>query len=847
MKWKILLVFFYCVCVKAQNIEKEIYKALDDFSVNKNEKNLQILEEKEEEFVTKLVTQEEQLAFVILQCNKGYYLKENNKLEEAIFTYEKAWKRFSEKKLSNYNIIEYCLKPLGNLYTKTKDYTNAENSIKYYTFLAEKKGDVAQELSGIINLSKMYQTIGSHELVVKLIEIALKNKKISKEQKQKIEAIKITSLIFLNKKGSLSLFKQTAFFTEQSKENKYYTHYKIALKNKDYKEAFRNFYLVKNHSIKKEYSRREKAKILVEEAQLCFLLKNNKKAKESLNKALRVFFPNKKNVIEEMLFAENTFIDVFDLYALLEFDEEKAIDNYLKSFYVANMLEKRLTSQESKIIHQVEKRSRSEKCIELLLNKYKNTLNENYLRRAFLFAESGKSNILKEKESKKRLLKKYRNDSLLLREEKLTKKKEKLTSQLIKEQLTKSRASVIHQFNKQLNNISINLKELHLKIEKKYSLSKNNLIQSLQNKLTKNTMLIEYFYGEQAIYQFVITKASIKVNEIDINIEKQVLDYVRFFNSSSRINNNINKFSTQAFSVYKALKFNEALSYENVYLITDGLLNFIPFETLLIEQTNEEVFSKMPFVVKNQNIVYNSSSEFYLKEEELVEKSKLLGVFPVFLKTNSELKYSIDEAEYVNKIKNSTILMKEEAKKDFFLGKVTQYNMLHFSTHASSGDFVKPACLQFYDKELTLNELYSLNLTTKLVVLSACETGVGKLEKGEGAMSIARGFRYAGAENVLFTLWKINDKATSILMKTFYEYYDKYQSVSYANQQSKIEYLKNENIVNSKKSPYYWGSFVYYGTGSQSEISNNSILYVLTVFFSLIVIYLSFKYIKRQK
>ena len=78
-------------------------------------------------------------------------------------------------------------------------------------------------------------------------------------------------------------------------------------------------------------------------------------------------------------------------------------------------------------------------------------------------------------------------------------------------------------------------------------------------------------------------------------------------------------------------------------------------------------------------------------------------------------------------------------------------------------------------------------------------------------MSVARGFQYAGAQNVLFSLWEINDFTTAEIMCNFYENCNKNESYFNANYNSKINFLENKNISNLKKSPYYWAAFVYYG------------------------------------
>ena len=108
--------------------------------------------------------------------------------------------------------------------------------------------------------------------------------------------------------------------------------------------------------------------------------------------------------------------------------------------------------------------------------------------------------------------------------------------------------------------------------------------------------------------------------------------------------------------------------------------------------------------------------------------------------------------------------------------------------------------------------MYNLNINTNLVVLSACETGLGKFYKGEGAMSVARGFQYAGAQNLLFSLWKVNDFTTSKLMENFYNNIYNKKSYFQSITDAKREFLNDNTISNAKKSPYYWAPFVYYGS-----------------------------------
>ena len=777
---KLSLIFFLIYGTTfSQNLEEAIYSATETFISNTNNASLKLLSEQESTFKKQVKSKDEQLALVFLQCHKGYYLEQNAQLKNAIITFENALTRFKINelsKLSDFDIIESCLIPLGNLYTKTGDYTNAENIIKQYIFLAEKSNHIKHQASGVINLAILYQTIGKHETALKLTSGYLNKQNLNKHQKQKITQLNTDSQIALNIINNVSDIPKT---THNNTYNRYRSHYTIQLQNGNYTEALKAFNNAKTHIYEDSLSRRELAKLYLEEAQLNKLLNHLNKAKNSLDLAIKTLLPNTNSIElldKNSLYPENTFIDIFDLCAVLQEDYKLALNYYNLSFYVSRLLENNWTSQENKISNQAANRIRSEKCIDIIFNAYQSTKNDTLLFTAFQYAELNKSVILKERSIKKTLLHQHPNDSLLLKEAHLLKEQEEITNRLINEQLGKSQASIITTLSSDLNAVSIKLKLLKEAINKKYPELEDAifLVDDVQNKLLKDdAVLVEYFYGKRNIYQFIIYNDGINLSRINLDeaTKKHITDFIHLFDHASIINNDISKFTTTAFALYNVLNLAKIASFKNTIIIPDGLLNFIPFEALLTSKTNTTNFSKMPFVVQKQHIVYNTSTAFYLKKEERNSTNNLLGFFPVFEKTKNSLIYSIDEANVIKKEMPSHLFLKDKATKKAFIKNSSDYSILHLSTHASSGDFSTPANIEFYKDTMYLNELYSLHLNTNLVVLSACETGIGKLYKGEGPMSIARGFQYAGAQNVLFSLWQINDLSTSQIMQSFYKNY----------------------------------------------------------------------------
>ena len=152
---------------------------------------------------------------------------------------------------------------------------------------------------------------------------------------------------------------------------------------------------------------------------------------------------------------------------------------------------------------------------------------------------------------------------------------------------------------------------------------------------------------------------------------------------------------------------------------------------------------------------------------------------------------------------------------DFKTASLGEYDIIHFATHGEVNES-QPNLSRIFlspDKEdndgfLYSSEIYNLNLNADLVTLSACETGLGKVAKGEGIIGLSRSLKYAGSKNLIVSLWKVADQSTSDLMISFYEKQQAEKS-SYANalRQAKLSLLYSSNF----KEPYYWAPFILIG------------------------------------
>jgi CHAT domain-containing protein len=150
------------------------------------------------------------------------------------------------------------------------------------------------------------------------------------------------------------------------------------------------------------------------------------------------------------------------------------------------------------------------------------------------------------------------------------------------------------------------------------------------------------------------------------------------------------------------------------------------------------------------------------------------------------------------------------------------------------------------DRELYAYEIYNLNLDAGLVVLSACETGIGRNQVGEGVLSIARAFTYAGCPSVVMSLWDVRDIFTSDIMTVFYETLNQEQSVSGSLRNAKLQFLEKSDMFTAH--PANWAAFVVNGQDLVFENDSNARywFYLIAVSFLLVLIGLMLRYMQKR-
>lgn len=822
--------------------EDRIYYAIDAFVADPNPENLEKLAANEKTFRPK--TRPEWLALVILKCNKAYYQHQFGQSHKAIGSYEEAWQLYVRYRLSGYDIGESCLKPLGNLYTLVGDYENAENVIKQYYYLASLEQDPEQKFAALLNLSNAYHYSGKHGQAITLLHKTISTETLTPTQKGMLWTnLANNYLASGDKKLAIRAYENSIRLLKNTKEEK-------TLAN-----ALRNMALITNdldlfararqRLLRTHNTSRELAKLYFDQA---FLFDQNGKQEQAQQALHQVFgtllvgysplaLPKK-----ESLYAETLLLDALDLQAAIFVSNdqpEKAIESYRLAFHVENLFEALLVYENSKIIHQDKNRSRTEKCLALYYALFRQKKNTRYAEAAFLLAEQTKSAVLMQtvlssknrSRDEKRIAAQLRNCAVAILKEQqkgnnadIAKINEAIQKQNRLMLLLKSKTTAPALTN------GWSIKDLHVLLEK------------------QNAVMAAYFFGREKLFLFTVDHRKIRLDFLGSSkqLKPQLIRFIGQFSDPGTISDDPLAYNERAHALYKALHLPRKENAPNLVIVPDGLLSFLPFEALVTHKTATPDFAKMNYLLHDFATAYSNSAGFYMNQAPFKQgKASVLGVFPLFENTALELAFSKKELETLKTQFAGKYLSGRQATFANFEAAARNYSVLHLSTHAAAGDVDVPASIRFFDREVLYAELYDLSLQPDLVVLSACETGIGRLYKSEGAMSVARGFQSAGAQNLLFSLWRVNDYTTSACMENFYKNLKDGSAYFEANHRAKLDFLNDKSIPNVKKSPYYWSAFVYYGTLEARDTGYN--LTWIWVFLGIFGLLLLWRLPKKRK
>lgn len=411
-------------------------------------------------------------------------------------------------------------------------------------------------------------------------------------------------------------------------------------------------------------------------------------------------------------------------------------------------------------------------------------------------------------------------------------------------------------------------------IEKEYASSDNDLLSKdvsiksvrADHQLTAQKALVEYFVGDSVIFVVGLSgeKASFHRIKKDQKLNEALSGFLGEVNTKpnlAELEAHLKNFGETAFTLYQSLLkpvLDDLGDISEMIIVPDDILSRVPFEMLISDWSgNETSFKELNYLLKSVKVSHLLSSKVSFNElaqsqgkgmlgfgyagEGIVDERAEMGGLPGALKEINFLKSNFSGDYFMGK----------EGTKRQFLKKAGDYDVIHLALHGKSDSVNRyNSALVFNgdsDYYMTSTDLYRTRLKSKLAVLSACETGIGKISEGEGSFSIARGFAIAGVPAIVTTLWKVNDEAGATITQQFYRNLQSGNQKDEALRQAKLKYLATSDNLTS--SPFYWGSYILIGDTSTIKLKEKARLpwyWILVAFLILSALGLGLRRLSRK-
>ncbi|MGM0581951.1 MAG: CHAT domain-containing protein [Bacteroidota bacterium] len=352
-------------------------------------------------------------------------------------------------------------------------------------------------------------------------------------------------------------------------------------------------------------------------------------------------------------------------------------------------------------------------------------------------------------------------------------------------------------------------------------------VKDVQKNLKSGEAIYEYSMAPKTneIYLYQITKDKFSFRRIYFRDE--VIKYIKAYRNTM-VYNLQGSFKDVSYSLFEFL-FPKGIDSDinKLIIVPDGELSTIPFDALIQDDTELQdlAFYELDYLIKDYEINYAYVASLFNNKLDKEYKNESLIVSPVeFGEGIASLPSSEEEAEHFktwckqHQININAMLKSSATEGNFKNSDLEDYRFIHLATHGSvnmespdlSGVYFKESGSdnQSEDGILYVGEIYGLSINAELVVLSACETGLGKINRGEGVMGLGQAFAYSGADNLILSLWKVADNSTSILMKSFY---NNDLNTKEATFSSSLRKAKLDLINSDYSAPYYWAPFILWG------------------------------------
>ncbi|WP_396591633.1 CHAT domain-containing protein [Allomuricauda sp. R78024] len=371
-------------------------------------------------------------------------------------------------------------------------------------------------------------------------------------------------------------------------------------------------------------------------------------------------------------------------------------------------------------------------------------------------------------------------------------------------------------------------------------------LSDLQHNIAHNTTLVRYLFLENNLIAFIITNDTMKIVPISMDFSFNCINIV------SNYQKNIHDVSECLHKLYLQLwkPIENNINTKNIIIFPDRELFNLSFELLTPKKINSFGELANNSLLNKHNIAYNYSLLLLEKNHRTFEfEDNFVAYSPTFNESMKEeyqlaindsihldktyltllpQPFSTDIAKRLSKRFGGESFLNENASKTVFSRTANEHKIIHIGTHAESNNrspelsrlvFAKNVSdsTNINDNYLYAYEIYNQNLNSNLAILTACDTGKPAYQPGEGMISLAHAFNYAGSESILTSLWQIDEQSSTQILGFFYSYLENGQPKDEALRLAKLDYLKTAE--GRTLHPQYWAGLVLMGNTSPIEIS----------------------------
>jgi CHAT domain-containing protein len=847
--------------LRAKNdLTEWLYQRIDH--VNANPQQLPFLLATQKDVWRQPATLEERIAWLTLLSTQGYDQLQAGDILSSINYYEEAYAYFYKYKVIQFNVVEYVFKPLSNNYTRLGDLERAV-FIQQKTIDRLNAFENAEDMASVYsNMAISYYTMGNYTAAQNCI---IKGQKLTKDPVVNLRLQNVLSDI-LNDQNRLSNAREILQKTIKSQKSinsqnayslvgTFTTLGNIELKDHRLKFAEANY----NSALGiinvwfKGDRLRERANIIALLGKLQRLQGQPQKALQLFDEALTILRINtaQNQTLKQNIYGENHLVDIFHekalTYQLLKQDVP-ALENMRYALLANDKIRKEFADNKTKERLQQDGKQLAEAAMEMALGLYQTSHDKKYLNMVLEIAEQTKARTLADQIQRT-------NQQLVTNVHDTTMRKRLALERAIayNERLVMTEKNGA-KYQQKVNALKYDLSLINKQYREQTAASVMPAAEIL-SALPADLHAMEFFFGSKAVYAIEIQNKQVKqvLNIADADSLQQQL--TRFINTYYRKGPNAMLNAPKAYfmesnRIYTTLFKNTNLQpNEQLCIVADDVLGYLSFDGLVTNNKYEPAFSQWPYLIKKLTTTYAFSLNALIKNKaKNGNRSSFSGLFVTHEGNNNTPITAVKkEAEAIKKLVKGNYLYDDEVNNKAFFNSFENSATLHISTHAYLSGVNKEPTLDFGKEKLFLFELLAKRNRPNLLVLSACRTGDGLLAKGEGIISLSRGFSAIGTPATIAGLWNVNDETISQITTNMYKYLLDGQSCGQALHMAKLAWLNTAQTADALYLPYYWDSLILMGANNPVHLqAATNKIYWYAVIGALLGVGLAYIYVKRQ-